>query len=270
MSNIVTLLVDTDIVAYKEASMNQTKTSFGTVTDFKNACAGVDTKIAQFAEKLKADRVIMCLSDGDFGGTSNASTTSHNFRFGVLPTYKGNRKSVERPELLKDLKQFVFDEYVTAGLPACEAADVMGIYATHPTLVEGVKIIVSEDKDLRTIPARVYAPHRENLGVQNINVIDADRFHMWQTICGDTTDGYKGAHRVGPKSVYAEEIIAADSSQLWDITFDAFASVGMNETDAITQARVARILRSEDYDLSENKVLLWTPELLLKDVWNEQ
>ncbi|MCV6621022.1 MAG: hypothetical protein OIF51_04640 [Cellvibrionaceae bacterium] len=46
----------------------------------------------------------------------------------------------------------------------------------------------------------------------------------------------------------------------------AFSSVGLTETEAIQQARVARVLRSEDYDLETKTVRLWTPELLLKEL----
>lgn len=77
---------------------------------------------------------------------------------------------------------------------------------------------------------------------------------------------YKGAPKVGPKSVYAEEIIAADNDELWNLVWMAFSSVGLTETEAIQQARVARVLRSEDYDLETKTVRLWTPELLLKEL----
>jgi DNA polymerase-1 len=82
---------------------------------------------------------------------------------------------------------------------------------------------------------------------------------MWQTICGDATDCYPGAYRVGPKSDYAEDIISADREDLWDIVLAAFASVGLTEEDAIHQARQAHILRHTDYDYQRKEPLLWSP-----------
>jgi DNA polymerase-1 len=138
----------------------------------------------------------------------------------------------------------------------------MGILATHPTLIEGEKIIVSEDKDMRTIPAKVYHPHKPTQGVMEISELDADRFLMWQTICGDVTDGYGGAKGVGAKSPYAEDVLFAEREELWDEVLLAYASKGLTEEDALLQARCARILRAEDYNLDTGEIELWIPELL--------
>jgi len=248
---MTTLLVDTDIIAYRLASVNETDTAFGkVVNELAEACHQADLVVAGLVKKLKATDVIMCLSD------------KHNFRYEVLPSYKSNRKDTIRPELLQDIKDYLADEYTSRGYTKLEADDVMGILATHEHAVTGRKIIVSEDKDMRTIPCELYAPHRDELGVITISELDADRFHMWQTICGDATDGYKGAVGVGKASSWAEDVLFADREDLWDEVLEAYASKKLSEADAIQQARVARILRAEDFDIINEKVILWTPELL--------
>lgn len=264
----ITLAVDTDIIAYRVACRGEQKTAFGTHVDEESiAYRACDNYIAELAKILKADRVIMCLSDGPQGGTNESSQTEEfNFRYGVLPSYKHQRSTVERPELLRDVKIYLAEEYESQGWKGLEADDVMGILATHPHLIAGEVIIVSEDKDMRTIPAKVYAPHREQLKVQTISELDADRFHLWQTIVGDAVDGYGGAKGVGPKSDYAQEILVADREDLWNIVWEAFSSKGHNESDAIVQARVARILRSEDFDIESETVKLWCPEMLMRGV----
>lgn len=103
-------LYDTDIFAYKEASRNQRDTCWGAVTDLSKALRDAQDAINSTAEKMKLSNVMLCFSDGDLGGTSDVSTQEHNFRFGVLPTYKSNRRNVARPELLRDVKQFLFEE----------------------------------------------------------------------------------------------------------------------------------------------------------------
>lgn len=248
----VTLLVDTDIVAYRAACINEDKTAFGKyVWDFEDACIKCDETVAEYAELLKADRIIMCLSDEEA-----------NWRKDVLPTYKENRKTTDRPEQLYMLKEYLASEYESKGYPTLEADDVMGILSTHPHAIPGKKIIISEDKDMRTIPGFLYAPHRPKLKTINVTELQADQFHMWQTLCGDPTDGYGGARGIGKGSIYAQAVLEEDREELWDTVLSGYGSVQLTETEAIQQARVARILRAEDYDIQSKELTLWTPELL--------
>jgi DNA polymerase-1 len=250
-----TLLVDTDIIAYKDALRAQDNTGFGlALWDFSDACARADSCIEDLVKLLKADRVILCLSDEEA-----------NFRKAVLPTYKEARKDTQRPEYLYQLKQYLADEYESKGYPGLEADDVMGILSTHQHAIPGKKIIVSEDKDMRTIPGLLYAPHRPELGVMHITELQADQFHMWQTIAGDPTDGYKGVPGLGKDSIYAEAVLTEDWGELWDTVLLAYGSKGLSETEALAQARCARILRSCDYNIQTKELLLWEPPLLLNE-----
>ena len=45
----------------------------------------------------------------------------------------------------------------------------------------------------------------------------------------------------------------------WQSVVELFESKGFTEEDALLQARVARILRYEDYDFEKKEVILWTP-----------
>jgi len=40
----------------------------------------------------------------------------------------------------------------------------------------------------------------------------------------------------------------------------AYTKAGLDEDDAIVQARCARILRSEDWDTETKRIKLWTPK----------
>ena len=116
---------------------------------------------------------------------------------------------------------------------------------------------------MRTIPAKIYNPDRPELGVIEVSRLDADRFHCWQTVVGDATDGYPGARGVGKSDPYVQDIIEADHDELWDLVVSAFNVVGLTEEDAILQARLARILRPEDFNFKTKKVKLWNPEKLV-------
>jgi DNA polymerase-1 len=175
-----------------------------------------------------------------------------NFRDSVLPSYKQGRDSSTRPAYLTDMKLHLAECYESHVMHHLEGDDVLGILQTDDT------IIVSEDKDLRTVAGKLYAPHRHEVGLIEITPLEANQFLMWQTICGDSTDGYKGALGVGKRSPYAEAVLAADADELWDIVTDAYASVDMTEDEAIVQARCAKILTREFYD-KKTGVRLWTP-----------
>ena len=59
--------------------------------------------------------------------------------------------------------------------------------------------------------------------------------------------------------VTARRLLDEDCS--WKTVVSAFEKQGLSENDALTQARVARILRAEDYNFKTHKPILWTPKL---------
>lgn len=274
-----TLLVDADIVAFKFASSNQESHEWGngvktvTVTPLEEVAAEVDVWLANLKETLKADELIICLS----------CSHEENFRLGVLPSYKGNRDYDNRPVLLGAIKDHMADNYRTYARPSLEADDVMGILSTHPTLIPGRKIIVSEDKDMKTIPGWLYNPAKD-FKPRLIAEQDAEYFHLYQTLTGDATDHYKGCPGVGP--VAAEECLSmveklvpvhreitqgkrkgeietkfekVPADSLWEAVVSRYHAKGLTEEDALVQARCARILRHIDYCFKTKQVIPWTP-----------
>lgn len=258
------LLVDADIIAYQTAARFENKFDFtspdGTAAvacDEEAATSAVNDIIEGFMRKLKADHVVVCLTDPD-----------HNFRLDLLPSYKSNRKDTVRPQMLKMLKQVIADTNDTFIRPTLEADDVMGILLTNKTLWKKRGwtdvIQVSEDKDQRTVAGKLYNPNRPELGVITVSEIDALRFLLWQTICGDQTDGYTGCKGVGKSSLWAEAILEeTDPLEMWDNVLCAYFSKGLTEKDALVQVRMANILKSHDWDYKNNKPILWTTANLL-------
>jgi hypothetical protein len=135
----------------------------------------------------------------------------------------------------------------------------MGILATKPGKQH--KIIVSQDKDMKSIPATVW----DGCDLVPVSEYDADYFHMTQTLTGDVTDGYKGCPGVGPKK--AEAIIPKldkDNmpymvSEWWARVKEAYVKAKLTEEDALKNARLARILRWSDWDTENKRPILWTP-----------
>jgi len=203
----------------------------------------LDVEVAGIREKLggKSVAVTVCLS------------SPNNWRNDVLPSYKSNRKGQRKPMVLRDLRAYVANTYDVAVMPRLEADDVMGILATGPKSTN--RVIVTIDKDLRTVPGRHFNPDQDS-EIRTVTADEADHFHMMQTLCGDATDGYAGCPGVGPKR--AEGILNGGSS--WSAVVAAFEKAGLSEFEAIVQARVSRILRHGDFNPKTSEVRLWEPK----------
>lgn len=249
-----TLLVDADIFAYVASSATEKLYHFdGPEADpaiaehLEEGLEIAARDIERVANKLRASKVIVCLTDDD------------NFRFRVYPKYKSNRAGVRKPSTLAAVKAFYATNYETYQRPGLEADDCMGILATSPVLIEGEKIIVSTDKDMQTIPGKLFNPKKDKAPRQ-ITELEADRYFLGQTLTGDATDGYPGARGIGPKSPFVAQLADAKTTrEMWETVLAGYASKGLTPEDALVQARCARILRATDWDFGAKKPRLWNP-----------
>jgi len=173
----------------------------------------------------------------------------------VLPTYKHNRKGKRKPLVFSALREYCFDVYRTICINTLEADDLMGLLATGWKRGLGKTIIVSEDKDMSTIPGLLYNPNRAEEGIRKITKKEADLSHLTQALVGDATDGYVGCPGVGPKT--AAKWLKKGK---WVEVIAAYEKAGLTEADALVQARVARILRRGEYNHRSKKVNLWKPQ----------
>lgn len=248
-----TLLIDADVLAYQAASSCEKAFEFepGYWTwnvSWDEVVATFDAKLDEIMQTLEGDDYRLCVTDSE-----------GNFRLNVHPDYKGNRKSIKKPLILKPFKQYLVDERGAYFKLTLEGDDCMGILATHPKLIKGEKVIVSIDKDMKTIPGPYIRWGTEDAEIVEISPREADYWFLYQTLTGDTTDGYKGCPKVGPKK--AEAILEGFTTveDTWPAVVSAYEAAGQNEDDAIIQARCARILRHTDYDYQNKKPILWTP-----------
>lgn len=264
-----TLLLDADIIAYKLSATAQRNYRFpGLETpavaadEFDTLPERIDAEVAELTEKLDSPNVIICLS----------CPTPENWRMGVLQSYKGNRAGVAKPVHLQAVKDYLEANYPSYRRPTLEADDIMGILSTMKGLPKSLleqyprfdpkakKVIVSEDKDMKTIPGWLFNPAKDK-APRAIDLDEANRWHLYQTLIGDSTDGYKGCPGIGPKK--ADALLSGwddySDPEVWQAVVETFESKGLTEEDALVQARVARICRVTDYDFNEKKVILWTP-----------
>lgn len=240
-------LIDADVVAYKAAFSSEEDIAWG---------GGFRTLHSQ-DEVLKGrfEDLISELVESTGGkGVELAWSAPVCWRKAFCASYKAGRKSIRKPLGLSFVIEWAQEKYPSHVFPGLEGDDVIGILATaHPDKY----LICSPDKDLKGVPG--YHFNSDTKQVVLIGKEEADRWHMLQTLVGDAVDGYPGCPTVGPKT--AEKLFAEVSvgPSMWDVVVKAFTKQGLTEEDALLQARLARILRCDDYDLDTGEITLWEP-----------
>jgi len=238
----VTLLVDADYIVYKSCAANETEIDWGedlitVISNFSEAYGMVKRELNNIATNLGCfDDSILFFSD------------SINFRKSIDPDYKGHRNR-KKPCGYKRVINKLKTEYEVVIMPTLEADDALGIYATK----EEGHIICSPDKDMRQIPGQLYNLTDE---VVTITAEEGRRWHLIQAMSGDQTDGYSGIPGIGIKR--AEALLEANGAT-WQTVVDAFAAKDLDESVALQNARLAKILQVTDYDFTNQKPRLWTP-----------
>jgi DNA polymerase-1 len=237
------LLIDGDLYAYRACAAAEEEIDWGDdvwslATDLRQAKDIFEDFIQTTCDRLKSDTYVVCMSDKD------------NFRKLVDPAYKGGRKKLRKPVGYAEFLNWIEDTYWWFRHPLLEADDILGIVATAP----GHKtIMVSDDKDLRSVPGKLYRPMSEEL--ITISQAEADLWFYTQTLTGDVTDGYAGCPTVGAKT--AEKILGP--APTWNTVVNAYQKQKLGADHAVQQARLARILRYEDWNAEEGSVKLWEP-----------
>jgi DNA polymerase-1 len=250
VSNILNVLFDADMLAYAACAAAQEDIDWGNdiVTvhsrpsvykaHFENDVAKITKRVKYFTKHKGEAKLIMTFSD------------KVNFRKTVLPSYKEARVTKRKPCGYPFLVEYVKENYETIVLPGCEGDDALSIYSE---LLDNT-VIVSGDKDLRSVQCRLYNHLKDTYEV--ITEDQAFYINLYQTLNGDRGDGYFGLPGCG--EVTAKK--ALDKSPTWETVVALYAKKGLTEEDALTQMRCARILHASDYDIENKQVILWCPK----------
>ncbi len=235
------LLIDCDFVVYKCTAAAESEIDFGddviiVTSSFKEAYSCVQRELKRIANKFGSfDEMILFFSD------------SKNFRKDIQKDYKGHRNR-KKPCGYRRVINKLMDEYPVIKMPTLEADDAMGIYATK----NPGNIIVSPDKDMKQIPGLLYN-FDESF---TITKAEGDRWHLIQSMAGDNTDGYAGVPGIGVKRAVS---LFEEKGYTWKTVVEAFKEKDLSEEVALTNARLARILTTEDYDHEKREPILWNP-----------
>mgnify|MGYP001328836458 CR=1 FL=1 len=241
------LLIDADLYLYRSCTASEQETDWGDDvwslwTDLKDAKQIFKKTLEDISKKLKSDDLLLCISD------------KLNFRKDIDPSYKSNRKKSRKPVGYLALLDWAKEEYPHFSKPKLEADDCMGIMATMP-INQTKCIIVSDDKDMKTIPSELYRPLSDER--LTISEQEANRFFLKQVLTGDPADGYRGLQGVGEKT--AEKILGIRPD--WSLVERAYLKANLSKEDAIKQAQMARILHWSDWNEKTDQPILWRPKI---------
>lgn len=238
----MSLLIDADYIIYKCCVSNETEIDFGedlivVTSNFSEVMSMVERELYQIAHDL-----------GHFDDSILFFSDSVNFRKSIDPEYKGHRNR-KKPCGYRRAIEAVRVSYPVVVMPELEADDAIGIYATK----ESGHIICSPDKDMRQIPGDLFDL---STGVVTITKEEGDKWHLIQTMSGDQTDGYSGIPGIGIKRA---EALLNEKGATWETVVNAYKAKGLDESVALQNARLAKILQHTDYDFTNQKPRLWTP-----------
>tara|TARA_R100001530_G_scaffold10147_1_gene10090 strand:- start:685 stop:1422 length:738 start_codon:yes stop_codon:yes gene_type:complete len=235
------LLIDADFIVYKCCAAAESEIDFGddvivVTSKFSEAYGCVKRELKRISSRLgHGTDIILFFSD------------SINFRKKIKPDYKGHRNR-KKPCAYKRVINQLKTEYEVIIMPTLEADDGMGVYATK----NPGNVICSPDKDMRQIPGQLFNMEESTL----ITAEEGAKWHLIQTMAGDNTDGYAGVPGIGVKRATA---LFKEKGWSWKTVCEAFAEKDFTEVTALANARLARILTTDDWDYEKQEPILWTP-----------
>ena len=242
-----TLVVDGSIFVYRIASALEEATEWETDmwtlhADAKLGKEILDKSLENYKKKLNCNKIIIAEDDKD------------NFRINLFPQYKSHRKKIRKPIIVKPLKEYLKNNYECVSLPNLEGDDVCGIIATKPENKNKI-VVLSGDKDMRTIPGIHHFLHDDSTEI--VDEKTANYNFMYQTLVGDMTDNFGGCPTVG--GVKASRVLAnkKDLPEMWEAVLAEYKRQKLDEEYALTQARLARILRASDWNNETKEPILW-------------
>jgi 5'-3' exonuclease len=273
-----TLLFDGDTFAFVAAAAVQTVVNEGD---------GIYTTFASFDEgRMVLDNLIA--TSALLTGSPEATrkfflSDSANWRKDVFADYKMNRKDSDRPVLLNPLKDYLREYHDALSFSNLEADDIIGIEMTNGENGDA-PCTVGRDKDFKTIPGWHFRIQTTTPFFMKEH--EANAFFYTQVLAGDRVDGFAGAKGIGMKR--AEQIVASlekvvpqrgvitrgknkgkevikwfsePCEDIWEVIVTHFEKSGSDEREALLTARLANILRADQWNRESGSIKLWEPSM---------
>jgi len=189
------------------------------------------------------------------GSSDRCDNLADNFRYEIMEAvedpdvkaYKHNRQGMEVPDGLLEIYNYVYD------LENCIC--VGGIEADDVVVHHGLQghIVAALDKDV------LYSlPYAYNFGKMEWVEYTEDERRLWfygQIVTGDSSDGLRGAYRVGQKWVEKNLLDTDSELELWTKIVTAYYGKEQTLEEAIATARCVSMTQWTP----ENGLVYWQP-----------
>lgn len=183
----------------------------------ENALALVKRQLTRVSEKLDRDGY-------RFERLELFITGKGNFREQIAKVrpYKGNRILMEKPVHYHSIRRYLSNRWMARTINGWEADDEVAMQAALEGYDPSQVMIVSQDKDLRTVPGLLFN-YRSNAYEMISQQAALVNFYR-QIITGDATDNIVGVHKAGPAK--AVGIITTDMTEtdMWNAVVQEFAA----------------------------------------------
>lgn len=224
------IVIDGDFFAYRASSSVQKDIDWG---DGLYTChAFLDDAIDQYLIML--DEVKELLNPTNI---TIALSSNKNFRKLIYSEYKANRKNIRKPTCYSGLIEYIKNsEYTILEEEWFEADDLMGLQA-----YKDYSILVSADKDMKTIPGYFYNYLTGDLVMNTPE--EAFKNTIIQALSGDRADNYPGIAGYGPikATKYVDALKEDTENNILKITTDKFGE------EFMTMYRLAKIVDNQLY-----------------------
>lgn len=260
---MTTLLIDADMLLFRTMTALEIDCDMGDEVWIRYADIGSVREL--FWDHVAAMSKALKSSEQLFFWTGPSA-----FRRRLFPEYKGNRAGSKKPVGWTRMKRELLEEETSYLHDEIEADDWLGIFSTALTSSNEKHVIVSGDKDLDQIPGQHYWIWKEEPS-WTITNDQAERQFYSQVLIGDSVDNISGCPGIG--AVTAKRIIdkldISNPVECWEEIVQQYAKALTKKKDercpqelATLQARLVRILRQGEYDVTTRTVDLWTPPIL--------
>ncbi len=224
-------LVDGDIIVWRCAAVNEG-------TNAGLACWQADELVKRILEDVGATESRIYISG------------ENNFRYGIYPDYKANRRDKPRPKFVEDVREHLVLHWSGEICDGIEADDALGINAGR--IADGVVgdsnensfVICSIDKDLFQIPGRHYNFVRNEF--RDISGLEGWYNFYLQVLTGDPADNISGCPGIGKVKAPRTLQGLSDVSGMYEACLMAYENAGKSETDMNLSCQLLYILRSEN------------------------
>ena len=179
-------LIDADFIPYYVCHNKKNEQGIVVAKTLEECEKLADELISTILAMTKATHYMMCFTIGKC------------FRYHINPYYKSNRKH-EPISHLKEIKQYLIDEYEGIGDSYYEADDIV---ATLKKRLGNEAFIVSPDKDILNLAGTHYNAKKNEWKTTDDS--EAESYFWRSMIIGDSADGIKGIPGKGP--AYANKI----------------------------------------------------------------